>query len=202
MTSPAAYTSGFEVERSSFTFTPRAWYSTPAASKPKPCTFGARPVATKMASHTITFDSPPGNTTDTRISGQGCAGVCANDSTLTPVRISTPSCRRTLSSTADASGSSGPRMRSMPSSTVTSEPKDRKAWAISKPIGPPPKTAKRGGNSVKLNKVAFVKYGASARPGIGGTLARAPAAITAFRKRSVWLPTFNSFLPVNSAWPM
>mmetsp|Transcript_115447 Transcript_115447/g.337647 ORF Transcript_115447/g.337647 Transcript_115447/m.337647 type:complete len:429 (+) Transcript_115447:239-1525(+) len=204
MTSPTARMSGLEVERSSLTLTPRPGLkSTPAASSPRPSTFGARPVATRKASQTIVSASSfPGKPTSTLISGQGLPAVCCTDLTATLVRMRTPSCSSVLCTTDAASGSSGPRMRAKPSKSVTSEPKRRKACAISKPIGPPPKTIKRGGNSVRLNSVAFVRYGASAKPGMGGTFARAPVAITAFRNFSCCSPTFSSCGPVKVALPM
>mmetsp|Transcript_51285 Transcript_51285/g.132320 ORF Transcript_51285/g.132320 Transcript_51285/m.132320 type:complete len:245 (-) Transcript_51285:557-1291(-) len=200
MTSPTARMSGLVVVRSSATFTPRpGLYSTPAASRPRPSTFGALPVATRKASHTNVSGGASPTEMMMRISGHGEPGVCSTPWTFTPATIRTPSSTRVWWMAAEASGSSGPRMRARPSSTVTSEPKRRKAWAISRPIGPPPSTTRRGGSSVRLNSVEFVRYGASARPGIGGTLARAPDAMTALRNLSVRPPTVTSFLPVKTA---
>mmetsp|Transcript_4806 Transcript_4806/g.12924 ORF Transcript_4806/g.12924 Transcript_4806/m.12924 type:complete len:229 (-) Transcript_4806:574-1260(-) len=159
MTSPTAQMAGLVVERSSFTLTPRpALYSTPAASKPKPSTFGARPVATRSASQQTTSASAcPGRPSSILISGQGVPAVCCTPLTLMLVRMRTPSCSSVLCTTAEASASSGPRIRARPSRTVTSEPKRRNAWAISKPMGPPPRTTKRGGSSVRLKSVEFVR---------------------------------------------
>mmetsp|Transcript_74469 Transcript_74469/g.241797 ORF Transcript_74469/g.241797 Transcript_74469/m.241797 type:complete len:331 (-) Transcript_74469:210-1202(-) len=203
MTSPTAKMSGFEVERSSFTFTPMPGVnSTPATSRPKPSTFGARPVATKKASQTTTSGSAASpRRTVILISGQGSPAVKSTRSTLRPTMSFTPACSSTWWITAAASGSSGPMMRFMPSSTVTWEPKRLKACDNSTPMGPAPITARRGGARSKLKMFALVRYGASARPGIGGTLARAPVQITAFLKRSVCSPTLISLRPMKTPRP-
>ena len=65
----------------------------------------------------------------------------------------------------------------------------RTACASSQPMGPPPMTASRRGSSVSEKTVSLVRKPASARPGISGWAARAPVAMIASRKRSVWPPT-------------
>ena len=66
------------------------------------------------------------------------------------------------------SGSSWPRTWSPYSMTVTSDPRRRNAWAISTPIGPPPRISRRPGSSVCEKTVSFVQYGTSAIPSTGG----------------------------------
>ena len=84
---------------------------------------------------------------------------------------------------------------------VTSEPNRRKACAISQPIGPAPNTRSRLGNSVREKTDSFVRKPASWSPSTGGTAARAPVAITAFEKRSLFPPTSTASGPANRASP-
>mmetsp|Transcript_92283 Transcript_92283/g.260737 ORF Transcript_92283/g.260737 Transcript_92283/m.260737 type:complete len:297 (+) Transcript_92283:301-1191(+) len=155
--SPAAKILGFVVEQSSPTTMPCLVYLTPASSRPKPSTFGARPAATSSASHRTSTASAPSGWHDRRISGQGAPALCDTCLMLAPAMTRTPSSSRTSRITLAASGSSGPKMRGAASSTVTSEPKRLKACAISRPMGPPPMTARRGGSSVRLKSVLLVK---------------------------------------------
>ena len=84
---------------------------------------------------------------------------------------------------------------------VTSEPNRRKACAISHPIGPAPNTRKRLGSSVREKTDSFVWKPASRSPSTGGTAARAPVAIAAFEKRSLFPPTSTASGPANRASP-
>ncbi len=61
---------------------------------------------------------------------------------------------------------------------------------------------KRAGSSVSVNSVSLVRTRASSIPGIGGTKARAPVAITARAKRSVFPATSTVSGPEKLALPM
>ena len=61
---------------------------------------------------------------------------------------------------------------------LTRTPSRAWACAISIPIGPAPRITKWLGLTAIENKVSFVRYGTSFKPGTGGTAACAPVAIT------------------------
>ncbi len=71
----------------------------------------------------------------------------------------------------------------------------RRVWAQEivveggEPIGPPPMTIKCRGRSVNEKTDSLVRYPASSIPGMDGCTARAPVAMTAFRKTSSSPPT-------------
>ena len=67
--------------------------------------------------------------------------------------------------------------RSPRCTTVTREPSDDHACAISTPA-PPPRIARRGGTAVAVVASMFVHGDASARPGTGGIAAALPVAMT------------------------
>ena len=77
-----------------------------------------------------------------------------------------------------SSGSSRISSRSSISIRVTSTPRRERDCASSTPIAPPPTIARDAGRSVRSNASAWVKYPTSSRPGMGGTAARVPVAIT------------------------
>ena len=58
-----------------------------------------------------------------------------------------------------------------PGITVTRPPKWRYAWANSRPTYPPPRTTRCSGSRSSSSNSMFVIAPASARPGIGGTVA-------------------------------
>ena len=68
--------------------------------------------------------------------------------------------------------------RSSASTSVTRVPSRAKAWDISQPIGPPPSTIIDSGRRLTSNSVSLVSGAESRRPGIGGTVGRAPVATT------------------------
>ena len=104
----------------------------------------------------------------------------------------TPSRSRRWVSRSVSSGSSCAMSRSSTSTTVTSAPSRRKAWASSTPIGPPPMTTSDAGIVSRSNASACVKKPASSRPGIGGIAARVPVAMTNLRARKRRPPTSTS----------
>ncbi len=69
-------------------------------------------------------------------------------------------------------------------------------------MGPAPRTANRSGHSVIRKTVSFVRNPASASPGISGLVARAPEAITARSKLSLWPSTSIDAGPLKRPWPM
>ena len=100
-----------------------------------------------------------------------------------------------------ASGASLPRMRSDPSTRVTSAPRRAKAWASSHPIGPPPSTARRPGSARMSHRLALVSTRSRSRPGIGGTTGCAPVASRACRNRTRRPSTSAVSGPVSRAVP-
>ena len=61
---------------------------------------------------------------------------------------------------------------------VTSAPRRRNACPSSRPIGPPPMTARRAGKRGRVKMVRLVWGSASARPGMGGRPGPVPVAMT------------------------
>ena len=95
-----------------------------------------------------------------------------------------PSASRRSRRIAATSASSGPRIRSRNSTTVTRDPSRARAWAISRPIGPPPSTRRRAGRVRWEKSVSLVQKGTDANPSIGGSAGREPVAITQERAES------------------
>ena len=89
-----------------------------------------------------------------------------------------PSCANTSATSALASGSSGARMRSATSRTVTRTPKRDSACAISAPIAPPPMTISEPGTDSMRTMSRLVQYGVSASPSIGGAAGAVPGLST------------------------
>ena len=92
--------------------------------------------------------------------------------------MSTPSAVRASAITADVSGSSRSRSRSSASTNVTRVPSRANACAISQPMAPPPRTIIESGRRSRSNSVSLVSGADSRRPGIAGTVGRAPVATT------------------------
>ncbi len=124
------------------------------------------------------------------------------ESIVTPVSTCRPSWANASATTALASGSSGARMRSAISSTVTRTPNRASACAISAPIAPPPiTTSDPGTDSIRITS-RLVQYGVSASPSIGGTAGAVPGLSTTPRDASkVSPPTSTVRGPVSRAWP-
>ena len=151
-----------------------------------PFTFGTRPTALRIASQSR-VRVPLWSLIDTFL----LRPSCDNPTTAVFVQICTPSrCRESLTM-ADASGSSRGNTRSERSTCVTWEPSWAKAWASSHPIGPPPTTTIRCGNSVRENTVSFVRTSVCSEPAMSILAGRAPLAITALLKLSVALSTLT-----------
>mmetsp|Transcript_3436 Transcript_3436/g.9202 ORF Transcript_3436/g.9202 Transcript_3436/m.9202 type:complete len:291 (-) Transcript_3436:271-1143(-) len=185
--SPRAYTSGLVVTARSSILTPDfGSKATPAASSPMPSTLGTRPAATSSVSHSSS-DAPltptPLRVTRRRGSVPSPSAGARRVSTLlgsTPRRNVTPAFSSVLRTASTAAGSSRAMIFDR-TRTVTAEPNDANAWAISIATTPAPRMTIRGGRVVRLNSVSLVTYGAAARPTIdAGTTARPPVAITAF----------------------
>ena len=121
---------------------------------------------------------------------------------MTSVSTWMPSCANTSASSRLDSGSSGPRMRSPTSRTVTLTPKRASAWASSAPIGPPPMTASEPGTDSIRRMSRLVQYGVSASPSIGGAEGEVPGLSTTPRAASKTSPSTSTVRgPVSRAWP-
>ena len=131
-----------------------------------------------------------------------CPSAYETDSIRTPVSTWMPSAANASATTLLASGSTGPRMRSATSSTVTCTPKRENACASSAPIGPPPTTTSEPGASSARSTSRFVQYGVSASPSIGGAAGSVPVfSTTPFA--AVYVAPFTSTVrgPVSRASP-
>jgi hypothetical protein len=123
-----------------------------------------------------------------------------------PVSTFTPSARSDAATSSETSGSSRTMMRGAISTCVTALPSRAKLCASSLPMGPPPSTTRRAGNSVRPQTVSLVRKPASLSPGIGGTKGPAPAAMTMALVVSVCCRPSASFTStvhglVMRAWP-
>ena len=106
-----------------------------------------------------------------------------------PSITSTPFSRSDCSTSSDANGSSRAIRRSPRSISVTCEPNELYACAISTPTTPPPRIASRAGTSFAVVASRFVHGSASRSPSIGGISGELPVATTtAFRATSVSSP--------------
>ena len=172
------------------TVMPLAVWATPAVSRSRLSTTGARPAATSRCDPSRR--SPPSRITATPDDVRSTRAI------LVRPRRSTPSLFRRATTMAASSGSSLAR-KSATSSTVTREPSRRWAWPSSRPIGPPPITIRWPGR-VRLAKiVSLVRKPASARPGIGGAVAREPVARTMRRLLMRCGPACSSVRPMKRA---
>ena len=107
---------------------------------------------------------------------------------VTPVSTWMPSRANTSETSRLLSGSSGPRIRSPSSSTVTRTPKRASPWASSAPIGPPPMTTSEPGTDSIRRMSRLVQYGVSASPSIGGATGAVPGLSTTPRFASYCSP--------------
>ena len=82
-----------------------------------------------------------------------------------PVRMVTPSAARMSRIASETSGSSRPARRGPFSTTVTAEPRRRKAWANSRPIGPPPTTTRCSGSVSRASSELLVRVRDPIDPG-------------------------------------
>ena len=98
-----------------------------------------------------------------------------------------PFCANALATYSPAAGSSMGSSRSCISTTVTSDPSDRHACAISAPTTPPPRMMSRSGTSCAVTILRESHGSESASPSMGGIAAEVPVATTtAFRAVSSW----------------
>ena len=132
---------------------------TPAASSPRPSSVGVRPAATRRWDPSSI--SPPSRTR--RISPAQCSARDRLRLLQDPHTLAAQNGERMGGDL----GVDPPRARPA-STTVTSEPRRRKACAISMPTGPPPRIRRRSGRMERSKMVSLVRKGASARPGMGG----------------------------------
>src|SRR5512140_1208224 len=155
--------------------TPRGENATPAAGSSSPSTFGFRPAATRRTSPSIVHGSPSpfAGATRSRTEEPAVAALSA----FVLMRTFTPSASRRFRRIEAMSGSSLPSSWSVNSTTVTFDPNRRNAWAISTPIGPPPRISRRSGSFFWENTVSFVQYGTSAIPSTGGGEGLEPVAM-------------------------
>ena len=117
-------------------------------------------------------------------------------------RTSMPASAKAAHTSSPAKGSSRASTRGPASMTVTREPKDAKASAISTPTVPPPRTTRLGGTSSAVTASRLVHGRASRSPGIGGTTGSVPVAMTTARRAaSVSSPTCTVRSPVIRPWP-
>src|SRR5204863_142939 len=88
-------------------------------------------------------------------------------------------------------------MRGPPSTSVTTEPSDANAWAISTPTTPPPRISRRSGTVLVVVISRFVHGSASRSPSIGGISGSLPVATTTARRAtSLSSPTATVRSPV------
>ena len=109
-----------------------------------------------------------------------------------PTRTSTPRSTSDSCTSFAANSSSRPSSRGAASTIVTFEPSVNHAWPSSTPTTPPPSTISRSGTSSEVVASRFVHACASARPGIGGTAASLPVAITTARRASSCRPSTST----------
>ena len=172
VTSPIAHSRSPARIRSS-TATVWASGSSPTVSRPSSLTRARRPTATSSSADRT--DVPSSSLTSTPSPSRATCTAFA------PSRSSAPSARSSAPTTSPASGSSGGSSRSVPSTTVTRDPKRANICASSRPIAPPPSTVSDSGAVRAAIASRLVQCGVSARPSIGGTTGTAPAATTTAR---------------------
>ena len=180
MTSPTAQIDLTLVRPVGVTLMPRSSTATPSRSRPRPCTRGRRPAATKISS-TSSWRSPSGVRTRTR----RCSPARVTSVSSERFQTVTPSCAIRRSSTSATSGSSRARRWSEWLTMVTREPRRWKAWPSSHPMGPPPTTSSALGKVSRSKIVSLVRHPASARPGTAGTCGSDPVATTMWRAHSI-----------------
>ena len=95
-----------------------------------------------------------------------------------PVRTSMPLRSKALPTNSPAAGSSTGSSRSCNSTTVTSDPSERHACAISTPMTPPPRMMSRSGTSCAETIFRESHGSESASPSMGGMAAELPVATT------------------------
>ena len=113
-----------------------------------------------------------------------------------------PSRRRTSPSASPSGAGSRGSTRSAPSTSATSPPRRRTAWAISTPTGPPPRISRRRGTAVIAVTSRFVHTPSSpSRPGTGGTIGSEPVATTTCRAVCRTPSTSTAPVPASRPWP-
>ena len=154
--------------------------------------FGWRPIATSSCSART---GPPESSSTVTSPSSARTAVA-----LVPSSTSTPFSRSDCSTSSLANGSSRGISRSPRSISVTSEPSELYACAISTPTTPPPRIASRSGISFAVVASRLVHGFASRRPSIGGISGALPVATTTARRAtSVSSPTRTRALAVEAA---
>ena len=157
---------------------PRDVAPIPRASRPRFSVLGVRPTATSTRSKRRVMSAP------LRWQRAECPSSSrAKERASHPVWMAMPRASRRRCTSAEASASSPGKIRAAWVIKVTREPRPAMACASSQPTGPAPSTSRRRGSSRMAQSVSEVRKSTSAKPGISGTLARAPLAITMWRVR-------------------
>ena len=179
MTSPIAYSQSLaRIESSTSTGLPG---SRPTLSSPMSSVLSLRPMATSSSSART---GPPSSSS--RVTSPPSARTAV---ALVPRRTSTPFSRSDCSTSSLANRSSRGIRRSPRSISVTSDPSELYACAISTPTTPPPRIASRPGTSFAVVASRLVHGFASRKPSIGGISGELPVATTtALRAMSVSSP--------------
>ena len=147
----------------------------PTVSSPMPSTRGRRPVATSRRSPRSS--GPSSTLEDEVVAVAPRPGRAARRAPARCRRGAGP--RRAPRPAAPARWRARARRRS---TSTTSPPRRRTAWAISTPTGPPPRISRRRGTAVIAVTSRFVHTPSSSRrPGTGGTIGSAPVATTTCR---------------------
>ena len=168
LTSPIAYSQSLaRIESSTSIGLPG---SRPTDSRPISSVTGSRPTATSSSSART---GPPIE------SSTSTSPFDARTATAeTPPRTSTPRSCRPSATSCEANGSSRAISRSAASISVTCDPSELHACAISTPTTPPPSTASRAGTNFAVVAWRLFHGSASRRPSIGGTAAPLPVQTT------------------------
>ena len=148
--------------------------ASPTLSRPMSRVFAARPTATTISvpstalpSASVAVTVPPSR--DTLV-------------TACPVRTPMPFASKDFARYSPAAGSSTGSSRSCSSTTVTSDPSERHACAISTPMTPPPRMMSRSGTSCAVTIFRESHGSESASPSMGGIAADVPVATTTARR--------------------
>ena len=167
--------------------------SRPTVSRPRSAVRGVRPIATRISSASTVAPSPSSTRT---------APFRSTEDTVVSSRTSTPPSRRADSTSALANGSSRSISRGPRWTSVTREPSDDQACAISTPTTPPPRTNSLAGTRFAVVASMFVQGFASARPSTSGIVAELPVATTtALRATSAYEPTTTRRSPSSRPCP-
>jgi hypothetical protein len=108
--------------------------------------------------------------------------------TVVEVSTRTPLAASAADRASLARGSSLAMRRPVASMMVTSLPSRAKACPSSQPVGPPPRTTRRSGSSVRFHIVSLVNGSVPPSPGTGGRAREGSVATTACRNEDACPP--------------